>query len=765
MSRETGRETDSSSSGAQGRGGAAYPSGTQPYGSRQYPSLHPAQDAPEETAGAPSAPPEEPKTETTLTTRIRINIPGSRPIPPVVVRKPVAGASADEAAAAAAAAVPTAAEPERPAPAPAPEPEPEPAPAPAAPEPPQAKETSDWFAPRKNAGPAPAGTPAAPTAPAAPASGPKALGGPQTPGTGFAGSATAGVPTVGSAPSSRPVSNPLYDTGTLPGYDGTPAAGIPLYDGPHPGAASPDGTPAAGTPLYDGTPPGGTRAYDGTPAAGTPLYDGTPAAGTPRYDGQPTGPTAGPVSGIADLGGGAPQRPAMPRRPVAGGPPAGGPVPGGPMAGGPVPGGPVPGGPTAGAPVPGGPGPHGAGGPPRMSDDTAILTPQQPAPGAGRPGPGGPGGGQVSGDTLTSGIPVVPAAAGRPGPDGRPAPGPRPARQERAQAPAPAPKPAPKPAAPAKKGRSKLVLLAAGVVGLAGVAYGAGLLLNHSDVPKGTTVLGVDIGGGTRDEAVNKLEASLGKRAATPLQLTVGGKKVQLAPDKAGLALDSQETVRGAAGSDYNPVSVIGSLFGGERVAKPVFPVDDEKLAVALQDLAGSSSSASEATILFAPNKVTAVEGKPGQGIDVQRAMISVKDAFRAQVETGRSNLVELPVSVRRPTVTKAELDRAMKEFAEPAMSGRITIRAGGKEIDFGPARSLPQILSMKAVDGHLVEVYDKKAITRLLEGTFEGVMVTKGDGSKHEVSADDVAFVMRDALRGKTKAERTATIDLSGQG
>ena len=43
------RETDSSSSGPQGRGGAAYPSGTPPYGSRQYPSLHPPQDAPDET--------------------------------------------------------------------------------------------------------------------------------------------------------------------------------------------------------------------------------------------------------------------------------------------------------------------------------------------------------------------------------------------------------------------------------------------------------------------------------------------------------------------------------------------------------------------------------------------------------------------------------------------------------------------------------------------------------------------------------------------
>lgn len=392
-----------------------------------------------------------------------------------------------------------------------------------------------------------------------------------------------------------------------------------------------------------------------------------------------------------------------------------------------------------------------------MSDDTAILTPQAPAPAS---GPGAPhGNGHVSGDTLTSGIPVVPPKAARPDLTPR-------IEEQATPAAAPAPRPAPAPSrAPAKKGRSKLVLVAAGVFGLAGVAYGAGLLLNHSDVPKGTTVLGVDIGGGTKEEAVNKLERALGKRADTPLQLSLGGQKVQLAPEKAGLALDSQETVRAAAGSDYNPVSVIGSLFGGERVAKPVFPVDEEKLAVALRDLAGNSASATDGTILFAPNKVTAVEGKPGKGLDLQRSMISVKDAFRAQVETGQNKLVELPVTTRQPSITKAELDRAMKEFATPAMSDLIRIYAGGKYIDFGPARSLPQILSMKAVDGRLVEVYDKKAIDRLLDGAFDGIMITKGDGTKHEVSADDVAYVMRDALRGKTKAERTKTIDLSGEG
>ncbi|CAM5554161.1 hypothetical protein SVIOM74S_09952 [Streptomyces violarus] len=64
--------------------------------------------------------------------------------------------------------------------------------------------------------------------------------------------------------------------------------------------------------------------------------------------------------------------------------------------------------------VPGTPG----GVPPRMSDDTAILTPQAPAP---EPGPGG----HVSGDTLTSGIPVVPSEPRTRSRAGRAPPAPR----------------------------------------------------------------------------------------------------------------------------------------------------------------------------------------------------------------------------------------------------------------------------------------------------------------------------------------------------
>ncbi|MGW3847562.1 hypothetical protein ACWD74_10815, partial [Streptomyces fagopyri] len=138
------RETDSSSSGPNGRGGAAYPSGTPPYGT---PTASEIGADTGRSAGA--TPPEERKTETTLTTRIRINIPGSRPIPPVVVRTPVG--DADAPAEPAAPTGPPAETQRAISPPPA-------AAAPATDAPAEAgagagEKSSDWFAPRKSGAP------------------------------------------------------------------------------------------------------------------------------------------------------------------------------------------------------------------------------------------------------------------------------------------------------------------------------------------------------------------------------------------------------------------------------------------------------------------------------------------------------------------------------------------------------------------------------------------------------------------------------------
>ncbi|MEU9798808.1 hypothetical protein [Streptomyces sp. NPDC051000] len=616
-----------------------------------------------------------PKTETTLTTRIRINIPGSRPIPPVVVRKPVKDAEGAD---------------EQPAPG-AGESAPPPAPAPLPVRPPQSappsaggpeEPASNWFAPRKSTPPPPPGNGGAPAGP---------------PSAGH-GSAPAGpVPPAAGGGFAPPPAGPRVNT-PAPGQGG----GFP---------------PGAG-----GGAPQGYQEYDNGP-----VTEAFPAYTDPMG---PAGPTGGPAMGSAPVrGDGAPRWPG----PEA--PPAGGPMPGAPMPGGPMPGGPRPGAPMPGAPMSGGP------------------RPGAPVPGA--PMPGGPVGGPMSGAPM----PGSPMPGGpRPGgPGGAPGPGPvvpTPAAQPPNQT-----RPAPKaPAAPAKKPRSKLMIIGGGIIALVGVAYGAGLLLNHSDVPKGTTVLGVDIGG-TRDDAVNKVETAFGSRASAPLRLTVGGKQVELKPDKAGLTLDSQTTVRNASGSDYNPITVIGSLLGNERRADAVMPVDEEKLRVALEELAGTADSATEGGITFDTGKAVAVPGKAGTTLDVDSSVEQVTKAFRELVATGEATPVELPSVTKEPVIGKAELDRAMKEFAEPAMSGIVTVKAGTKSIAFGQ-RSLPKILSMQAVDGRLVEKYDLEALQAAYTNTFDGVLITRGTGAKTAVTPKDVAGALTKGLRGKTPAERTVVID-----
>ncbi|MGW2954729.1 hypothetical protein [Streptomyces eurythermus] len=758
-----------------------------------------------------------------MTTRIRINIPGSRPIPPVVVRKPVADGEGggDE----------TPAAEERPAADRAPAADGS-AEVPAEPAGQTEEKTSDWFAPRKSGapkgGPGGGGTngagikggSAAP-APASGAAGPR-KGGPGASGTaGGTGARSGGRPggVVGamSAPGGSRSGGRKGGAANgkgLPGATGGPVApghggGTGSFDvtealtaGPLGGGSRP-GTPGSGAPGSDesrrddlpyfsadrpahggqdgyGAGAGGPDGY-GAGAGGSNGYGGA-AAGAPRQGGTgdftghggPGGQNGhGGANGFNGPGGsggpGGPQGPAGPTSgPVTGdgtlvpppGPGAGGPFDGPSGAGAGYPGQGTPrsaltdladldgpgAGPAGAGTRPAGRGPGGG-----LSDDTAILTPQKPAPEPGTPGYRSPAAGNVSGQTVTSGIPVVPGAGGG-SPLGTPGGPSAPA----APAPKPEPAPAPKAAKAKKKGRSKLMLLGAAVVVVAGGAYGAGLLMNHTDVPKGTTVLGVDIGGGTRDDAVKKLDDAFGKRVDKPLKLAVGGKTVTLTPENAGLQFDYQATVSEAAHSDYNPVHVVGSLFGQKRVVAPVMPVDEEKLHAALQQAGGGSEAgagvATDGTIEFKSGKAVPVYGKAGKAVDAEHSAQAVEQAYRALVETGSTTPVAVPTTTRQPTVSDAEVDRMMKEFAEPAMSGRVTVQVDpAHSVPFSPQNSLWKFLRVTAVNGKLVDKPDLAALKELYGQAFDGVLITRGNGKKTAVTPEDVYAALRPALMSRT--------------
>ncbi|MFG2135795.1 hypothetical protein [Streptomyces sp. NPDC048650] len=728
------RESDSSSSGPQGRGGAAYPSGTQPYGS-------PQGDA-DEAADRP----EEPKTETTLTTRIKINIPGSRPIPPVVVRKPVGEESGMNASAApgGSAGPRGTSGPARPVERGAERTANTPFPDGAAEKPPAGTgdKPSDWFAPRKPQAASGGGSSSTGSHPAPPVPGGTAPGG-TTPPRGPSGA----------NPPQRP-DLPYFSDG----QGGAPSGGSP-------GGGSPfdNGAAQGGSPFDTGVPKGGSP-FDGSPFDGAPQGGGSPFDAparehnpfdSPRGAGSrpepPSGPTTGPARGdsVLDLPpgfsepgagpAGAPARPddtaeLTPQPPA---PPLTGPGRGIGVTGG-ISGG-LPG--SAAASAPGAPAKGGRKG---------------GVPGAAGTGDGGGTGpvGRVSGDTLVSGIPKVSDGPSVPSPfAGTPA-------DDDGAAPAPRRR-IPEPINPPKKGRNKIVLVGVGLVVLAGVAYGTGLLLDHADVPNGTTALGVDIGGVSKDEAVKKLEKGLGDRRTAPLKLGVGGRTVTLQPAKAGLDVDLQATVRNAAGRDYNPVSVIGSLFGGTRVAEPAMIVDNEKLSVALQNLEGPAGAAKDGGITFKNGKAVPHYGAPYKSVDTTASQNKVADAYSDRASTGTDTPVALAAGTQQPKVGRAAVDKAMKLFAEPAMSGLVTVRTdAAHSVSFSPQKSIPKFLSITPdAKGELTLKYDLAALQQLYGDTFNGVTVTTGGGAEKPVDVRAVASAVSKALQGRSPAERVQTI------
>ncbi|MGR3934578.1 hypothetical protein [Streptomyces sp. BRA346] len=688
------RESDSSSSGARGgSGGAAYPSGTPPYGSRLSPSPEALQGGVGDGEADAAAKPEDPKTETTLTTRIRINIPGSRPIPPVVMRKTVDG---------------------------------EGVPAPRSGE-------DDGDDERTGATPRPDAV-RSPELGAAAAEGRADAKDRESREKGGKGGKGDGDKTSDwFAPPRRPKGSSTTQSTPLPPapettqqFPAPPLGGGTQADLPYftdggglPGAPEPSG-PTTG-------PVTGEMRMPGAPARDEDLL-------APPGPGAPTGPGLPDSSGVGPLNGAAGQPPT---------PPGGSPL--GSL------------GATTGATPMVQPGPAGPlGGPGADADPSPSLfrDPEFTSPG---------GADQASSDTLVSGVPVVPPAdaAGPPAGPGRAGP---PAGDG-----APPSSPAPKaPAAgkagkPKKKGRSKLVMLGALLVAAAGVAYTAGLVMNHADVPNGTTVLGVDIGGSSKQVAIDKLDTALGGRTGAPLKVTVDGDQKEVKPSVAGLTLDTEATVRNVAGRDYNPMTVIGSLFGGTHEVEPTVTVDEEKLRDALGRLAGNSGTAREGTITFKPGKAVPVYGREGRGLDIDKAVTAVSDAYRERAETGKDKPVDLPVVAKRPTISKSEVNAKMKSFAEPAMSGLVTIKTDDAHaIQFGPDRSLPQILSMRPINGKLQPHFDLDAIKRLYGQTFDGVLIERANGAKKPVTPQEVAIAMQTALRGKTPADRTAVIETS---
>jgi vancomycin resistance protein YoaR len=332
--------------------------------------------------------------------------------------------------------------------------------------------------------------------------------------------------------------------------------------------------------------------------------------------------------------------------------------------------------------------------------------------------------------------------------------------------------------APFWKRRWPIVVGAA--LAVIGVLYLAAYMAAGRDLVNGATVLGIDIGDLSEAEAEAKLADELPAVVNTPISVQVADdeKTYSVAPPESGLSIDVEATVDAVPGASANPVSLIRALFGSVRV-DPVPSVDRAALEAAVTAIAEQANiEPVNGSVAFSDGVVVTSPATTGRSVDVGAGADAVETAYFGTSGPHEVPLpaIELPTDEIEPAITDADVEQAVSAFAEPAMSGSVTIKAGNQTATLTPAMIGAALTMVPDDDGVLTAVLDgptlvEAAADRLgaIGRTGRDATITIGNRgpvispsvSGRGVDPDVLAAAVLPALTASGEA-RTAEVELT---
>jgi vancomycin resistance protein YoaR len=262
-----------------------------------------------------------------------------------------------------------------------------------------------------------------------------------------------------------------------------------------------------------------------------------------------------------------------------------------------------------------------------------------------------------------------------------------------------------------RAGGRVVLLVIGGLLLLAGAGYAAAYLGASDRVPRGTSVAGVEIGGHTPAEAVRVLRDGLADRASAPISVRVGGRTESVSPEQAGLSVDYVASVAAAgAGQSWDPQRLWDYYTGGEDL-DPVVGVAELQMQRVVDRLVERlGTPARNGKVSFGERGISVVQPEPGQMVDPDAARAAITAAYLADDPTA-----ELTLQPAQPDIDEGDVQQALDDFANPAMSGPVTLVFGHSPIRLLP-RDYAGALRMKAQGGELVPAVDLGALTALVD-------------------------------------------------
>jgi vancomycin resistance protein YoaR len=276
---------------------------------------------------------------------------------------------------------------------------------------------------------------------------------------------------------------------------------------------------------------------------------------------------------------------------------------------------------------------------------------------------------------------------------------------------------------PTTTSKGRWLAVSVGLLVAVGILYAVLVAVSGGGVPRGTSVLGVDLGGLTPSAARAKLDHAVAERGARTVAVHVGDRTLRVRPADVGLSVDTAKTVATAGDRTYNPVTLLRRLVGHQKLT-PALTVDDASMAEFLDGVASDVNvDPKEGGVAFDVTTAEAVTPANGTLLDRAGSRESLQNAFLR----GETDL-DLPVKTVAPKVGAAEVQRALTRFGLPAVSGPVTLRVGPRTIVVQPGDFTP-FLTMKAdANGHLQPVIDATGLRQRLAPKVGGVLVEPKD-------------------------------------
>jgi vancomycin resistance protein YoaR len=274
-------------------------------------------------------------------------------------------------------------------------------------------------------------------------------------------------------------------------------------------------------------------------------------------------------------------------------------------------------------------------------------------------------------------------------------------------------------------------------------------------VPRGTTVLGADLGGLDRAEAAGALRAHLAGRSAelnAPVPVRLGDRTVSVSPAGVGLAVDVDATVAAAGRDAPGP---FGRLFGARTVA-PVVAVDAGRLDAALRKAAGKVGvPMTMPAVVFDGTTPKAVHPKPGRGLEPGRSADALRAGWLGLRGPG-ARPVLVPLVDLNPVTTAADVDRLVAELAVPAVAAPVAVTTDRGGFAITPAAIARSLVLAADSTGRIVPRVDGKRLRASLADQLAAVevkpreaKVSIGGGKPRVVASSGGVEVDIEALTG----------------